>query len=95
VPPPVVVSRLIPKIRAFAESGIEVLLIEQFATVALWLANHTYVMEGGRLRFSGPAKDLRDQPDLLRSAYLLRGSQGTAAQQAPPPEPAPGSGHVP
>ena len=73
---PVVVSRLIPKIRAFAESGIGVLLIEQFATVALGLANHTYVMEGGRLRFSGPASDLRDQPELLRSAYLLRGSAG-------------------
>ena len=87
---PVVVSRLIPKIRAFAESGIGVLLIEQFATVALGLANHTYVMEGGRLRFSGPASDLRDQPELLRSAYLLRGSEGTAAQQAAPPEPAPG-----
>ncbi len=29
---PVVVSRLIPRIRAFAESGIGVLLIEQFAT---------------------------------------------------------------
>ena len=89
---PVVVNRLIPRIRAFAESGIGVLLIEQFATVALGLANHVYVMEGGRLRFSGPAGELRDKPELLRSAYLLRGSmRGTdAAQQAPPSEPASG-----
>ncbi|HEY7359654.1 MAG TPA: ABC transporter ATP-binding protein [Streptosporangiaceae bacterium] len=87
---PVVVNRLIPKIRAFAESGIGVLLIEQFATVALGLANHAYVMEGGRLRFSGPAGELRDQPELLRSAYLLRGSGGSAAQQDAPSEPAPG-----
>ena len=36
---PVVVNRLIPTIRAVAESGIGVLLIEQFATVALGLAN--------------------------------------------------------
>jgi branched-chain amino acid transport system ATP-binding protein len=86
----VVVNRLIPKIRAFAESGIGVLLIEQFATVALGLANHAYVMEGGRLRFSGPAGELRDQPELLRSAYLLRGSGGSAAQQDAPSEPAPG-----
>jgi branched-chain amino acid transport system ATP-binding protein len=54
---PVVVKPLIPKIRAFAESGIGVLLIEQFATVALGLANHAYVMEGGQLRFSGRAGD--------------------------------------
>jgi branched-chain amino acid transport system ATP-binding protein len=87
---PVVVNRLIPKIRAFAESGIGVLLIEQFATVALGLANHAYVMEGGRLRFSGPAGELRDQPELLRSAYLLRGSGGSAAQQDAPSEPASG-----
>jgi branched-chain amino acid transport system ATP-binding protein len=89
---PVVVSRLIPKIRAFADSGIGVLLIEQFATVALGLANHVYVMEGGRLRFSGPAGELRGKPELLRSAYLLRGSKGgiATAQQAAPPEPASG-----
>src|SRR5215472_710780 len=87
---PVIVNRLIPKIRAFAESGIGVLLIEQFATVALGLANHAYVMEGGRLRFSGSAGELRGQPELLRSAYLLRGSGGSAAQQAAPSEPASG-----
>ena len=54
--------RLIPKIRAFAQSGIGVLLIEQFATVALGLAKRAYVMEGGRLRFSGPAGELLWKP---------------------------------
>jgi len=79
---PVVVNRLIPRIRSVAESGIGVLLIEQFATIALSLAGHAYVMEGGRLRFSGPAQQLRDQPGLLQSAYLLRG--GDASPAAPP-----------
>ena len=83
---PVVVNRLIPRIRSVAESGIGVLLIEQFATVALGLANHAYVMEGGQLRFSGPARQLRDQPDLLQSAYLLRGSATSPA--TPPADPA-------
>jgi branched-chain amino acid transport system ATP-binding protein len=88
---PVVVSRLVPRIRAVAESGIGVLLIEQFATVALGMANHAYVMEGGRLRFTGPARRLRDKPELLRSAYLLRGSEAApAAPLAAPPEPATG-----
>jgi branched-chain amino acid transport system ATP-binding protein len=75
---PVVVSRLIPVIRTVAESGAGVLLIEQFATVALGLAHHAHIMEGGRLRYSGLASDLRDNPALLSSAYLLRGS--TAGQ---------------
>jgi branched-chain amino acid transport system ATP-binding protein len=75
---PVVVNRLIPTIRQVAQSGIGVLLIEQFATVALGLATNAYVMEGGRLQFSGSAKQLRDDPSLLHSAYLLRGhSNGT------------------
>ena len=52
------------------------LLIEQFATVALGLANRAYVMEGGRIQFSGAARELRENPELLHSAYLLRGSNG-------------------
>jgi len=72
---PVVVSRLIPVIAAVAEAGAGVLLIEQFATVALGLAHRAHIMEGGRIRFSGLASELRDDPARLRSAYLLRGSK--------------------
>jgi branched-chain amino acid transport system ATP-binding protein len=82
---PVVVSRLIPVIRTVAESGTGILLIEQFATVALGLANHAHIMEGGRIRFSGTATELRDNPDLLRSAYLLRGSADKPGPQTAPP----------
>ncbi len=72
---PVVVQRLIPTIRAVAETGTGVLLIEQFATIALELATgaSAYVMEGGRIQYSGDAQELRDNPELLHSAYLLRG----------------------
>jgi branched-chain amino acid transport system ATP-binding protein len=69
---PVVVQRLIPTIRSVTEDGIGVLLIEQFATVALGLAERAYVMEGGRIRYEGHAKELREKPELLQSAYLLR-----------------------
>jgi branched-chain amino acid transport system ATP-binding protein len=78
---PVVVSRLIPVIRTVAESGTGVLLIEQFATVALGLASAAHIMEGGQIRYSGLASELRDNPDLLRSAYLLRGSEHLPAGQ--------------
>jgi branched-chain amino acid transport system ATP-binding protein len=75
---PVVISRLIPTIRSVAADGIGVLLIEQFATVALGLARRAYILEGGRIRFSGLASELRDDPQLLSSAYLLRGSNGAS-----------------
>jgi branched-chain amino acid transport system ATP-binding protein len=79
---PVIVNRLIPTIREIAESGIGVLLIEQFVTVALGLANRAHIMEGGRIQFSGLAKELREKPELLHTAYLLRGSNGSARAPA-------------
>jgi len=69
---PVVVKRLVPTLEAAAASGVGVLLIEQFAHVALGLAENAYVLEGGRIRYRGPAQRLKDEPELLRSAYLLR-----------------------
>jgi branched-chain amino acid transport system ATP-binding protein len=80
---PVVVNRLVPTIREIAQSGIGVLLIEQFATLALGLANRAYVMEGGRIRYSGEARELRENPELLQSAYLLRGRNGADGSPAP------------
>ena len=79
---PVIVNRLIPTIREIAESGIGVLLIEQFVTVALGLANRAHIMEGGSIQFSGAAKELRENPELLHTAYLLRGSNGAARTPA-------------
>ncbi len=79
---PVVVKRLIPTIRTIAESGVGVLLIEQFATVALDLANRAYVMEGGDIQFSGSARELKEKPELLQSAYLLRGHGSDPGRKA-------------
>jgi branched-chain amino acid transport system ATP-binding protein len=68
---PVVVKRLIPVLEQVAAAGTGVLLIEQFAHVALALATRAYVLEGGRIQYSGTAAELRENPDLLHSAYLL------------------------
>jgi branched-chain amino acid transport system ATP-binding protein len=69
---PVVVKRLVPTLEAVAASGVGVLLIEQFAHVALGLAQTAYVLEGGRIHYHGTAQRLKDEPELLHSAYLLR-----------------------
>jgi len=69
---PLVVKRLVPILAAVAESGVGVLLIEQFAHVALGLANSAYILQGGRIRYSGTARELQEDPELLHSAYLLR-----------------------
>jgi branched-chain amino acid transport system ATP-binding protein len=38
------------------------------------LARTAYILEGGRIRYHGTAAELREHPELLRSAYLLRAS---------------------
>jgi len=69
---PLVVKRLVPSLAAVAATGVGVLLIEQFAHVALGLANRAYVLGGGRIRYEGTAQELKEHPELLHSAYLLR-----------------------
>jgi branched-chain amino acid transport system ATP-binding protein len=70
---PVIVKRLVPTLESVAASGVGVLLIEQFAHVALGLAETAYVLENGRIHYSGTAQKLKDEPELLHSAYLLAG----------------------
>jgi branched-chain amino acid transport system ATP-binding protein len=69
---PIVVKRLLPTLQTVADSGVGILLIEQFANVALAVAQTAYVIEGGRIRDHGTAQELREQPERLHSAYLLR-----------------------
>ncbi len=67
---PMIVARLVPVLEAFAASGVGVLLIEQFTSIALKVSHYAYVMERGRIRFAGSPQELRDDPDILHSAYL-------------------------
>lgn len=70
---PIVVKRLTPVLAQVASTGVAVLLIEQFANVALAEATKAYVLESGRVRYDGTATELKANPELLHSAYLLRG----------------------
>jgi branched-chain amino acid transport system ATP-binding protein len=79
---PVIVQRLIPALENAAADGVGVLLIEQFVHVALGLAQSAYVLEGGRIVYEGTAAELKDNPERLHSAYLLR-SRADAAGALP------------
>jgi branched-chain amino acid transport system ATP-binding protein len=67
---PVIVARLVPVLQKLASQGVGVLLIEQFTHIALKISDHAYVMERGRICFSGAAQELVDKPEILHSAYL-------------------------
>ena len=70
---PIVVKGLVPTLEEVAAAGVGILLIEQFAHVALGLARKAYVLEGGRIRYEGTAEELKRRPELLHSAYLTPG----------------------
>lgn len=67
---PTVVKRLAGALKIAAQSGIGVLLIEQFANLALDLAGHALVLERGKLVFAGTSAELRATPEILHGAYL-------------------------
>lgn len=67
---PLVVKRLADVVQSVAAEGVGVLLIEQFTTLALRLAQRALVLQRGRTAWSGPAQTLRDEPEILQASYL-------------------------
>lgn len=82
---PAIVKRLAGTLATIADSGVGILLIEQFTSLALALSESAYVLERGNLVFSGAAAELREHPEILHSAYLASGpaqAQGAAPRTA-------------
>ncbi|MER6581263.1 ABC transporter ATP-binding protein [Nonomuraea sp. NPDC001023] len=67
---PVVVRRLMGSVRELAERGIGVLLVEQFANLALEIGARAYVLRKGRVVFEGPCEELRGAQDRLHEFYF-------------------------
>jgi branched-chain amino acid transport system ATP-binding protein len=84
---PTIVKRLADTLPRITEAGVGILLIEQFTTLALALSRHAYVLERGRIVYSGSAAALQENPDILHSAYLAGGkTRAAAADAAHPPQ---------
>jgi branched-chain amino acid transport system ATP-binding protein len=66
---PVVVQQICDIVAAISREGVDVLLVEQNASLALRVAEFAYVLESGRITRSGPAGDLRQDP-AIQAAYL-------------------------
>lgn len=67
---PVIVNRLMAAVRKLADDGLAVLLVEQFAALALAVGDRAYVMRRGRMVYSGACAALRKAPDELHRLYL-------------------------
>jgi branched-chain amino acid transport system ATP-binding protein len=66
---PLLARQIFSSIRAIAESGVTVLLVEQNTRLALDVAVRGYVLRTGEVAKEGSARELLDDP-LVREAYL-------------------------
>lgn len=73
---PQLVEQIFEIVKAVNEGeGVTFLLAEQNTNVALRYAHYGYILEGGRVVMDGPAKDLRENPD-VKEFYLGVSDEG-------------------
>lgn len=66
---PLVVAEIFSIIRQLHAEGVSIFLVEQNAHMALQVAQHFYLMEQGRVSFSGTPGELAED-DVIQRAYL-------------------------
>jgi branched-chain amino acid transport system ATP-binding protein len=80
---PVIVERLLPVVRQFAQdSSCAVLLVEQHVHLALEVADRGYVLSHGQVVLHNNAKQLRADHQLLIASYLGEHAQAETAEGA-------------
>jgi branched-chain amino acid transport system ATP-binding protein len=67
---PRIVQRLMKSVRQAADAGTAVVLVEQFARIALDVADRAYVLVNGRVQSEGTTDELRANIAELESNYL-------------------------
>jgi branched-chain amino acid transport system ATP-binding protein len=75
---PLVVGRLLAAVRAAADTGVAVLLVEQHVEQAMRIADHVYVMQRGRVVLSGPTAEVADRVAEIEASYLEAAPTATA-----------------
>jgi len=72
---PKMIEEIFELLASLKRGGLSLLIVEQNAQAALGLADHGYVMEGGRVVLEAPAEQLRANED-IREFYLGVGGGG-------------------
>jgi ABC-type branched-subunit amino acid transport system ATPase component len=81
---PALVEELMQMVRRINDEGTAVVLVEQSVNIALSLVEHAYFMERGQIRFDGPASELLERTDIVRSVFLEGAARGIEARLAQP-----------
>lgn len=79
---PTIVAQLLEVVREIHRRDTTIVIVEQSVNVALNLAQRAVFMEKGEVRFEGPAAELLDRPDILRSVFIAGASSEASAPRA-------------
>jgi branched-chain amino acid transport system ATP-binding protein len=80
------VRRMLDLLRAAADAGAAVLVVEQRLQNVLTIADRLVVLRRGQVRLAGATADLVDRLDDIQAAYLSRstGPEPSPAEQGAP-----------
>ena len=67
---PTIVAELLEVVRKLRDDGMAVVLVEQSAELALKVSDRAMFLEKGEVRFAGPALEILERGDLIRSVFL-------------------------
>lgn len=81
---PTLVASLLDAVRRINQAGTAVVLVEQSVNIALSVVQHAYFMERGQIRFDGPADELLQRDDLVRSVFLKGAAAATEMKGVEP-----------
>lgn len=70
---PLIVTRMLSLVRAAADAGAGVLIVEQYARQALAHADRAYVMRQGEVVLQGPAAELAADIESIEATYVRAG----------------------
>jgi branched-chain amino acid transport system ATP-binding protein len=79
---PTIVGQLLEVVEEVHARGTTIVIVEQSVNVALNLAKRAVFMEKGEVRFEGPAAELLDRPDILRSVFIAGAATPEVAEAA-------------
>ena len=80
---PQVVEKLLDIVRRIHAGGTTVVLVEQSVNIALSIAKRAVFMEKGQVRYDGPAAELLEHREILRSVFLGEARRSVALVGGP------------
>jgi branched-chain amino acid transport system ATP-binding protein len=75
---PQVTQTILDELRRLRDEGTAIVIVEQSLNVSMTIADRAVLLEKGEVRYTGPARELLDHPELFQSISFGAGGVGAA-----------------